>query len=72
MSTSLPPKENTMNQSSHAAAVTTAHALITPAIADLERARPRSAPGDVVSLAGRDWQDRFIMTTRYGWLRLPD
>jgi len=53
-------------------AVTTTQVLITPAIAELERAKPQSRPGDVVSLVASTWSDRFIMTTSHGWLRLPD
>lgn len=54
------------------ASVTTTQTLITPAIADLERARPQSRPGEIVSLEAAHWSDKFIMTSRYGWLRLPD
>lgn len=52
--------------------ITTSQTLITQAIADLERARPRPAPGEVVSLQAASWSDKFIMTSRYGWLRVPD
>ena len=55
-----------------ATAVTTSQVLITPALADLERARPQSRPGEIVSLVANHWKDRFILTSGYGWLRLPD
>ena len=55
-----------------APAVITTQVLIAPAIADLERARPQSYNGEIVSLEASHWRDRFIKTTAYGWLRLPD
>ncbi len=58
--------------STPAPAVTTSQVLIAPAIADLERARPQSRPGEIVSLVASHWRDKFIMTAGYGWLRLPD
>jgi len=51
--------------------VTSSHALLKPAMEDLERATPHSRPGDKASLVANQWQDTFIMTARYGWLRLP-
>lgn len=51
--------------------VTTSHVLVKQAIEDLERAMPHPQPGDKVSLVAAQWQDTFIMTARYGWLRLP-
>jgi hypothetical protein len=51
--------------------VTSPHALLKPALADLERATPHSRPGDKASLVACQWQETFIMTERYGWLRLP-
>lgn len=53
-------------------AVTSSQTLVTPAIADLERAYPNSHPGEIVALETRHWSDKFILTARYGWLRLPD
>lgn len=53
-------------------AVTTEHALITPAIADLERHLQNSPCGEVASLAAPHWTGTFIKTARFGWLRLPD
>jgi hypothetical protein len=51
--------------------VTTSHVLINQALEDLERAMPHSRPGDKVSLVAAPWRDTFIMTARYGWLRMP-
>jgi len=51
--------------------VTSSHALLKPALEDLERAAPHARPGDRASLSGRDWKDTFIKTASYGWLRLP-
>lgn len=52
-------------------AVTSAHALLKPALEDLERAAPNARPGDTASLNARDWRETFIKTADYGWLRLP-
>lgn len=51
--------------------VTSSHPLLKPALEDLERATPHSRPGDKAQLVADQWQDTFIMTARYGWLRLP-
>jgi len=51
--------------------VTTSQVLITPAVSDIERIHPNSAAGEVVTLVSTHWQDQFIKTARYGWLRLP-
>lgn len=52
--------------------VVTSQVLLKPALEDLKRARPDSRPGDKVSLVSGQWQETFIMTSRYGWLRLPN
>lgn len=52
--------------------VTSSHTLLKAAMDDLERATPNSRPGDKVSLMASDWQGNFIMTSRYGWLRVPE
>ena len=52
--------------------VTSAHALLKPALEDLERAVPDARPGDKASLNARDWKETFIKTANYGWLRLPE
>lgn len=57
---------------SQRSAITSKHALIKPAIEDLERHHPHSHSGEVVSLVAQGWRDNFIKTARYGWLRLPD
>ncbi len=51
--------------------VTSSHSLLKPALEDLDRATPHARPGDKASLAANQWQDTFIKTARYGWLRLP-
>lgn len=51
--------------------VTTSQVLLKPALEDLERAQPNSRPGDRVALVSSHWQETFIKTTRFGWLRLP-
>jgi hypothetical protein len=51
--------------------VTSSHALLKPALEDLERAAPDALPGARVSLNARDWKETFIKTANYGWLRLP-
>lgn len=60
-----------MNSQITPVTVTTSQTLLKAALADLERATPNSRPGDKVSLVANQWQDTFIMTARYGWLRLP-
>ena len=51
--------------------VTSSHSLLKPALEDLERAAPNANPGVKASLAANQWQENFIKTARYGWLRLP-
>lgn len=60
-----------MNSKNTPEVVTSSHALIKAAMVDLERATKLAQPGDKVNLIADQWQDTFIMTARYGWLRLP-
>jgi len=60
-----------MTEQLNSVTVTSSHTLLKQAMEDLERAVPHSQPGDKVSLVANQWQDTFIMTARYGWLRLP-
>lgn len=60
-----------MTEQLNTVTVTTSHVLINQALEDLERAMPHSRPGDKVSLVAGPWRDTFIMTARYGWLRMP-
>ncbi len=60
-----------MTEQLNSVTVTSSHTLLKAALEDLERATPHSRPGDKVSLVANQWQDTFIMTARYGWLRMP-
>lgn len=62
----------TMTRHANRNTVTTSQILLKPALEELERAHPHSRPGDRVALVSAQWQDTFIMTKRYGWLRIPD
>jgi hypothetical protein len=60
-----------MNSKNTPEIVTSPHALLKSALADLEKAAHQAQPGDKVNLIANQWQETFIMTQRYGWLRLP-
>jgi hypothetical protein len=61
-----------MNSKHTPEVVTSNHVLLKAAMADLEKAADKAQPGDKVNLIANQWQETYILTQRYGWLRLPN